>query len=69
MALILPDSRCAICGHRVQDEPFRGFPHFAGPYDAFARYSDAAVHERCFDAAPEKDTIEWLLARRFPGGD
>ena len=66
MALILRGKTpCGLCGAVMGDEDaLVAFPAFLRPHHPLARFSDAAFHERCFGACPERDEVD-VAYRRF----
>jgi hypothetical protein len=60
MTLVLPGvSACKLCGKIIEkDDAIAGFPAFL-PYDhKFGQFSDAAMHEACFQAYPDCGAVE-----------
>lgn len=60
MALILPQTKCAICGQRLQEEDLVSFPAFLPQTHRLARFSDAAFHRACIEQ--DKDWTAVQLA-------
>lgn len=57
MALILPGSRCALCEQVLEaaDEVLATTAFIEDRDHPFWKYSDAAMHQRCFMAWPERE--------------
>lgn len=68
MAIIIEGkTRCMLCGHVLaRGETIVAYPAFLHPSHPLGAYSDAAMHRRCFDRAPERDEVEkaYVVFRR-----
>ena len=62
--LFLGQTRCPLCGHVIETgQPACQFPAFVwNEADPLLVFSDASVHERCFDEHPLCEQVESTLA-------
>lgn len=65
MALVFKgQSECLICGKVIEpSDDMAAFPAFLGKTHPLHQYSDAAMHQRCFDSSPDKEEVERLYSK------
>ncbi len=65
MAIVLcGKTKCLICGLVFEEgDDIESFPAFLRNDHALYRYSDAAMHRRCYDSCPDKVALEDVYGR------
>lgn len=62
--LIRGKSICWLCGQTIgENDDVVATPAFLGSKHRLVRFSDAAFHQKCFEASEERAEVEQLLAR------
>jgi hypothetical protein len=65
MALVIRGtSKCLLCGETLKaQEEIVSFPAFLAPFHQLHRYSDASMHERCFESSEDRNAVTDLYSR------
>jgi hypothetical protein len=66
MALVIRGkTKCSVCGLLLEtDQDIVCFPHFLQPDHPLWRFSDSAMHNRCYERWGHHDFFETVLRKR-----
>ncbi len=62
--VLLGKTKCALCEGAIEkDTPVKAFPSFLSRTHEFAKFSDAAFHEACFEQSTSCEPVNKLYSR------